>query len=66
MYERRSKDRDTRPFSERPDGTNMVSVVMGNEDSENVTEVESNGAQMPMDGSCRNAGIDEYAAAFCP
>ena len=54
-------NRDMRPFAERADGADMVSVVVGDEDPEEVTKVESEGTQVPMDGPRRDTGINQYA-----
>lgn len=54
-------NRDMRPFAERADGADMVSVVVGDKDPEEVTKIESEGTQVPMDGPRRDTGINKYA-----
>lgn len=54
-------NRDMRPFAERADGADMVSVVVGDEDPEEVTKIKSESTQVPMDGPRRDTGINKYA-----
>lgn len=54
-------NRDMRPFAERSDGADMVCMVVGDEDPEEVTKIESEGTQVPMDGPRRDTGINQYA-----
>jgi hypothetical protein len=51
-----------RSLAERPDGTNMVSVVVRDKDTEDVTKIKPVRAKVPMNSTCRNTCINKDAA----
>ena len=54
-------DRYVQSFSERSDGSNMVSMVVRDDYSVNMPEVESHFDEIAFNGTCRNARIDKNA-----
>ena len=66
VYSRRGIDGNMRPLSERSDGSDMVSVVMRDENPEDIIEIEFQHPQVAVNSSRRNSRVDKNTFALCP